>query len=429
MALRFCKSRTYHDPLHGAISLDGGDPVEALLIRLIDTPAFQRLRRIRQLDTAFLTFHGAEGSRFTHSVGVLQVTRRLLDKLARRYPELRPYRAVTLVAALLHDIGHPPFSHAGEEIFGCRHEVWTARIVREDPQVATLLAEFDPQLPAQLEQVWQKRFPLPLVGQLIASQLDCDRFDYLMRDSLLTGAQYGHLDLDRILTVLDYDPETGSLSIPARKGLGAIEHYLVVRYFMYTQVYQHPKSLCARFILDRLFKRAQILLQKGEIELDPILSAWCWAALAAQKGDPFELPLPLYLAADDVMFSYPFRFWAMSGRDPILADLARRYLERDLFKARNLTRLPAERRQELVATLSQKMQRDGLDPESYLGIRSAHVQGYSFYDQGIQLKTEDGYAEIAQLSPLVRALVETQSQVWLIFPRPYSDIVEGALSA
>jgi hypothetical protein len=112
-----------------------------------------------------------------------------------------------------------------------------------------------------------------------------------------------------------------------------------------------------------------------------------------------------------------------------LADLARRYLERDLFKARNLTRLPAERRQELVATLSQKMQRDGLDPESYLGIRSAHVQGYSFYDQGIQLKTEDGYAEIAQLSPLVRALVETQSQVWLIFPRPYSDIVEGALSA
>lgn len=96
MPLRFCKSRTYHDPLHGAISLNGGDAVEALLIRLIDTPAFQRLRRIRQLDTAFFTFHGAEGSRFTHSVGVLQVTRRLFDKLAHRHPELRPYRAVTL---------------------------------------------------------------------------------------------------------------------------------------------------------------------------------------------------------------------------------------------------------------------------------------------------------------------------------------------
>jgi HD superfamily phosphohydrolase len=429
MPLRFCKSRTYHDPLHGAISLNGGDAVEALLIRLIDTPAFQRLRRIRQLDTAFFTFHGAEGSRFTHSVGVLQVTRRLFDKLAHRHPELRPYRAVTLASALLHDIGHAPFSHAGEEIFGCRHEVWTARILREDPQVRTLLAEFDSQLPAQMQQVLQKQFPLPLVGQLISSQLDCDRFDYLMRDSLLTGAQYGHLDLDRILTVLDYDPETGSLSIPARKGLGAIEHYLVVRYFMYTQVYQHPKSLCARFILERLFRRAEALLQRGEIELDPILSAWCWASLAAQKGDPFELPLPLYLAADDIIFSYPMRLWAMSGKDPILADLSRRYLERDLFKARNITQLSEEQRQTLVAAVQAKMLQDGLDPESYLGIRSAHVQGYSFYDQGIQLKTERGYEEIVHLSPLVRALVETQRQVWLIFPRPYGDIVEGVLSA
>ncbi len=427
MALRFCKSRTYHDPLHGAISLDGGDAVEALLIRLIDTPAFQRLRRIRQLDTAFFTFHGAEGSRFTHSVGVLHIARRLFDKLARRYAELRPYRAVTLASALLHDIGHSPFSHAGEEIFGCHHEVWTARILREDPQVSTLLAEFDPQLPAQMQQVLQKQFPLPLVGQLISSQLDCDRFDYLMRDSLLTGAQYGHLDLDRIVTVLDYDPETGSLSIPARKGLGAIEHYLVVRYFMYTQVYQHPKSLSARFILDRLFKRAQQLLQKGEIELDPILSAWAWASMAAQKGDPFELPLSLYLAADDVLFSYPLRFWAMLGTDPILSDLSRRYLDRDLFKARNITHLPEEQRQTLVATVSEKMLRDGLDPESYLGIRSAHTQGYSLYAQGIQLKTDRGYEEIAHLSPLVRSLVETQLQVWLIFPRPYSDIVEGFL--
>ncbi|MEN9201735.1 MAG: HD domain-containing protein [Thermostichus sp. DG_1_6_bins_120] len=424
MALRFCKSRTYHDPLHGAISLDGGDAIEALLIRLIDTPAFQRLRRIRQLDTAFFTFHGAEGSRFTHSLGVLHVARRLFDKLARRYPELRPYRAVTLTSALLHDIGHSPFSHAGEEIFGCQHETWTARILQEDPQVSALLAEFDAQLPLQLQQVLQKQFPLPLVGQLISSQLDCDRFDYLMRDSLLTGAQYGHLDLDRIVTVLDYDPETGSLCIPARKGLGAIEHYLVVRYFMYTQVYQHPKSLCARFILDRLFKRVQVLLQRGEIELDPILTAWSWAAIAVQKGDPFELPLSVYLAADDIVFSYPLRFWAMMGKDPILSDLSRRYLDRDLFKARNITHLSAEGRQTLIAAVSEKMQQDGLDPESYLGIRSAHTQGYSLYEQGIQLKTERGYEEIAHLSPLVRALVETQLQVWLIFPRSYSDIVE-----
>jgi hypothetical protein len=135
------------------------------------------------------------------------------------------------------------------------------------------------------------------------------------------------------------------------------------------------------------------------------------------------------LAADDIIFSYPMRLWAMSGKDPILADLSRRYLERDLFKARNITQLSEEQRQTLVAAVQAKMLQDGLDPESYLGIRSAHVQGYSFYDQGIQLKTERGYEEIAHLSPLVRALVETQRQVWLIFPRPYGDIVEGVLSA
>ncbi|MGF1575434.1 MAG: HD domain-containing protein, partial [Cyanophyceae cyanobacterium] len=274
MALRFCKSRTYHDPLHGAISLDGGDSTEALLIRLIDTPPFQRLRRIRQLDAASFTFHGAEGSRFTHSVGVLHTARRVFDKMAKRHSDLRPYRALVLASALLHDIGHSPFSHAGEEMFGCHHEHWTRRIIAEDPSIAQLLSEYDPSLPEQMQQVVQKTFSLPVVGQLVSSQLDCDRLDYLLRDSLLTGAQYGRLDLDRILTVMDYDPDTGSLKISARKGLGPIEHYLVVRYFMYTQVYQHPKSLAARFVQDRLFHRARVLYQAGDLELDPILAAW-----------------------------------------------------------------------------------------------------------------------------------------------------------
>ncbi|MDX2271965.1 MAG: HD domain-containing protein [Cyanobacteriota bacterium] len=421
MALRFCKSRTYHDPLHGAISLDGGDAVEALLIRLIDTPAFQRLRRIRQLDTAYFTFHGAEGSRFTHSVGVLYIARRVFDRLASRYPELKPYRAVTLVAALLHDIGHGPFSHAGEDMFGTHHELWTRRIVQEDPQIAQLLAEFDPQLPQQIQQVFLKEFSLPLVMQLVSSQLDCDRLDYLMRDSLLTGAQYGHLDLDRIITVLDYSPTRESLSIPARKGLGAIEHYLVVRYFMYTQVYQHPKSLAARFVLDRLFRRVRTLFEQQSLTLDAVLSAWL-------KEPVNQLPLDLYLAADDGLFSYPFYFWSQT-KDPILQDLARRYLNRDLFKARNISQLSSEQQQSLKIKLQQKLIQDNWDPDYYLGFRAAHVQGYTFYYQGILLETDVGLQEIATLSPLVNALVHTPPQVWLIFPRHYADLVESFLQA
>jgi HD superfamily phosphohydrolase len=419
VVLKFCKSRTYHDPLHGAISLNGGDPVEALLIRLIDTPAFQRLRRIRQLDAASFTFHGAEGSRFTHSVGVLHVARRVFDKLANQYPDLRPYRALTLASALLHDIGHSPFSHAGEDMFGCHHELWTKRILQEDLQIAELLIGFSANLVDQMQQVIDKTFPLPIVIQLISSQLDCDRFDYLMRDGLLTGAQYGHLDLDRIITVLEYDTDRQSLLIPARKGLGPIEHYLTVRYFMYTQVYQHPKSLAARFVLNRLFKRARILLEKGDIALDPILTAWLTTEVDT-------LPLPLYLAADDVIFTYPFRFWC-EHPDLILSDLARRYLDRDLFKARNITHLSPDRQTELHENMSQQLLRDGLDPYYYIGIRYARTQGYSLYQQGISLKTETGFREIAELSPLVRSLIENHPLLWLVFPRQYSDWVENFL--
>ena len=233
--------RVYHDPLHGAIALNSSDPTEALLIQLIDTPAFQRLRRIRQLGPASLTFHGAEGSRFTHSLGVMAVARRAFDRIARDYPQLLPHRTVLLCAALLHDIGHGAFSHTAEEIFGSDHEWWTRRILRESESIRGLLDRFSPDLIEQVEAVLLKKYPLPLIWQLVSSQLDCDRLDYLMRDSYFTGASYGRIDLDRILMALRYDPVTRQLVV-ARKGMAAIEHYLIVRYFMYSQVYNHRKK-------------------------------------------------------------------------------------------------------------------------------------------------------------------------------------------
>ncbi|MEO0801195.1 MAG: HD domain-containing protein [Cyanobacteria bacterium J06642_2] len=415
MVLKFCKSRTYHDPLHGSIRLDGTNPAEALLIRLIDTPAFQRLRRIRQLDTASLTFHGAEGSRFTHSVGVLHVARRVFDRLAQHHGELASYRALTLVAALLHDVGHGPFSHAGEQMFGSHHEHWTRRILHEDPHVRDLLRDYDPELPTRIDAVYRHKSDMPLVEQLISSQLDCDRLDYLLRDSHFTGAQYGRLDLERLIAVMDYDPNRRELMISARKGLGAIEHYLVVRYFMYTQVYQHSKSLAARFVLAKLFDRARELLAVGDLAVDPILTAWL-------QGPVDELPLKLYLAADDIMFQYPIRFWS-EHPDPILADLARRYLDRDLFKARNLAALNVTSRQALQEAIADKLQQLHLAPEYYSGVIAAHARGYTLYHQGISLRTERGWQEIAELSPLVRELTNSQPQAWSIFPREVEDVI------
>ena len=128
-------SRVYHDPLHRGIRLESEDPAEAMVLSLVDSIPFQRLRRIRQLGPAFLTFHGAESSRFTHSLGVFSIARRAMERLIKLDPSLEGQRGILYAAALLHDLGHAPLSHTGEEMFGTHHEQWSARVIREHPQI------------------------------------------------------------------------------------------------------------------------------------------------------------------------------------------------------------------------------------------------------------------------------------------------------
>lgn len=401
-------SRTYHDPLHGAITLDAGDPVEALLIALIDTPAFQRLRRIRQLGTASLTFHGAEGSRFTHSLGAMAVTRQVFDRLAKAYPELQPQRSRVLCAALLHDLGHGPFSHTGEDIFGGNHEVWTRRILSESQPIRQRLDQFHPTLATDLQQVYLKQYPLPLVCQLVSSQLDCDRLDYLMRDSYFTGASYGKLDLDRILMALNYDPVSQKLVV-ASKGLAAIEHYLVVRYFMYAQIYNHPKNIAASWVLEQALTRAKTQLTLGQLEADTIVTAWLTQPCS-------ELALEHYLAADDGIFAYHLHRWRDSS-DLILADLCRRFLDRDLLKALNVSHLHPAEREVLQHKTEQLLEQAGFAATYYTGLRVALSRGYTLYQSGIELQTSRGLQEISEVSPLVQTLTQPFQRAWLLYPR------------
>jgi uncharacterized protein len=401
-------SRTYHDPLHGAITLDAADPTEALLVQLIDTPAFQRLRRIRQLGPASLTFHGAEGSRFTHSVGVMYVARRVFDRLAKRYPELLPHRTVALCAALLHDLGHGPFSHTCEEIFQGNHEHWTQRILQESPEVLELLAHASPTLVQDIVNVYRKEYPLPMVSQMVTSQLDCDRLDYLMRDSYFTGASYGKLDLDRILLALDYDPHSQQLVV-VQKGLAAIEHYLIVRYFMYVQVYNHSKNIVAGWILERIMHRARQQLASGTLEADVTLTAWL------TKPNP-ELSLKEYLSADDGVFLYHIQRWCEST-DEILRDLCTRYRDRNLFKAKNISQYNPSQRETLYQSAQTTLRAKKLDPDYYVGLQFATTRGYTLYQRGIQLQTGKDLTEISELSPLVQTLIQPLERAWLIYPR------------
>lgn len=400
-------SRTYHDPLHGAITLDSSDPVEALLIRLIDTPIFQRLRRIRQLGLANLTFHGAESSRFTHSLGVMAIARRVFDRLAKRYPLLQPHRSVLLGAALLHDIGHGPFSHTSEEIFGNDHELWTRRLLTETTEIYALLTGLDPRLPAQISAVYTQQYPVPLIWQLISSQLDCDRLDYLMRDAYFTGASYGHLDLDRILLALDYDPVQQQL-IVNYKGMAAIEHYLIVRHLMYAQVYHHPKNIAASWLLEQAFKRARSQLALQPLEADPTVVAWL-----TQPGN--ALSLTDYLAADDIVFHYHLQRWQQSS-DPVLADLCRRLVNRDLLKVLNVSDWPSDRQHQVLEQIDAQLSAHGWVPQMYAGLYTAQSRGYTLYRKGIKLNNAGSLVEISECSPLVKTLARSSQQVWLLYP-------------
>ncbi|MEL6940426.1 MAG: HD domain-containing protein [Cyanobacteria bacterium J06598_1] len=399
--------RTYHDPLHGAISLESSDPVEALLTALIDTAAFQRLRRIRQLGPASLTFHGAEMSRFTHSLGVMAVARRTFDQLAGMHDVLRPHRATVLCAALLHDIGHGPFSHTAEEVFGSEHERWTRVIVEHSPDIRGLLDEYAPDLWRQITQVYTHQHPVPCVWQLVSSQLDCDRIDYLMRDSYFTGAAYGQLDLDRIVLALNYDPNSQQL-IVEQKGLAAIEHYLIVRSFMYAQIYNHSKNLSATWILEQAFYRAKELLKRKELTADSTVTAWL--------SEPNEqLSLRHYLESDDTVFSYHLQRW-QHHKDPTLADFCRRFINRKLLKVQEVTYASIEEQQSLLANVQQQLFLEGVDAKRYSGLKHTWSKGYSVYQHGIKIKTRRGLTDIKQLSRLVQTLTEPAQRTWLIYP-------------
>lgn len=412
-------SRTYHDPLHGAITLNRQRPDEALLVRLIDTPEFQRLRRIRQLGAASLTFHGAESSRFTHSLGVMAIARRAFDLLTQDNPELHSYRATVLCSALLHDLGHGPFSHTCEDIFGTHHEVWTRRILEESSAIREVLDSYDPELLEQLQRVYSKQHEIPLVWQLVSSQLDCDRLDYLMRDSYFTGASYGHLDLDRILMALKFDPVSQQLVV-ARKGITAIEHYLIVRFFMYAQIYHHPKNIAATWVLEQTFRRAKEHFADGNLEADEVMADWL-------RGMGDRLPLDHYLAADDNLLIYHLQRWQRHP-DPVLADLCRRFLDRDLPKTLDISPYPAEAQHALLDALQPQLHQAGFVPSYYCGIRVAWNRGYTLYQRGIKLQTEDGLQEISDVSPLLRTLTEPSQKIWLVYPREINPKIEMAIA-
>ncbi len=397
--------RTYHDPLHGAIRLDGADPAEALVIDLIDTAPFQRLRRVRQLGPAFLTFHGAESSRFTHSLGVLHLARLALGQLERRNPALAEHRAVLYAAALLHDVGHGPLSHSGEEMYGLHHEAWSGRLIREHPALRDRLETYAPGTAGAVAALLEHgQYPNAAIQALVSSQLDCDRLDYLLRDSYSTGTAYGKLDLERILAALTLAPD-GQLAITP-KGLMAVEHYLVVRNLMYRSVYNHRLNVVCNWLLRQTIASAR-RLGPAEVWADPVMARWLWHC----DG----LDLETFLANDDIRTGYHLMRWMEEGPAELQAP-CRRLLERRLLKATAVSHLEPGRRMELLAAARQLSEAAGLNAETSCGLEQRQNRGYHPYEGGLRLWDGDHLQALEQRSALVQSLTIPVELAWLIHP-------------
>ena len=397
--------RTYHDPLHGAIRLERSDPAEALAIDLIDSAPFQRLRRIRQLGTAFLTFHGAESSRFTHSIGVLHVARLALNNLVRLHPDLEAHRGVLLAAALLHDVGHGPLSHSGEEMYGLRHESWSGRLIREHPALRDRLEAFESGSSGAVADLLEHGlYSCSAIKALVSSQMDCDRLDYLLRDSHSTGTSYGQLDLERILAAFTLAPD-GALALHP-KGLMAVEHYLVVRNLMYRSVYNHRLNVVCNWLLNQAITTAR-RLGPSQVWADPVMARWLW--------EPGDLDLASFLANDDIRTGYHLTRWMEEGPEE-LADPCGRLLERRLLKATEVSHLSHQERLQVLAEAGQLAEEVGFAAERSCGLQQRQSRGYHPYKGGIRLWDGQNLQALEQRSSLVQSLTQPVELAWLIHP-------------
>src|SRR5205085_3352176 len=321
--------RIYRDSVHDIIRLNTGTDEGRLLVSLIDTPEFQRLRRIRQLGLAYFAYQSAEHSRFTHSLGAFHLAARAIAKLRNDYDISEEHQTAVRVAALLHDIGHGPFSHVIESILGFHHEQFTIEAVESrETEVGRLLHEYSPQLASDVAAIIRGDFRPRALAQLVSSQLDVDRMDYLLRDSLMTGAKYGIYDLEWIINALQIDEERDRIFVAAR-GLYAVEEYLQARYYMFRQVYFHRTLRSAEAVLRSALQRALELTASGQ-------DVWHAAGASFEKILRREkLSITEHFEIDDSDVIFHMKQWRHAS-DSILNDLSERFVNRRLFKAIDL---------------------------------------------------------------------------------------------
>ncbi|AUF83271.1 HD domain-containing protein [Mesoplasma syrphidae] len=308
--------KVIRDSVHGDIYIN-----EEVVYQIMNTPEMQRMRRILQLGGAQFAYPGASHTRFSHSIGVYHIVGMFLD--APGFKEVNEKdRILVKLAGLMHDFGHGPFSHTFEKITTKSHEDYTADIIRNsNGNIAPILKSFNID-PEEVIQIIEGVYPNKAVNLLVSSQLDADRLDYLMRDSYNCGVNYAALDIKwmvRHAQVID-----DKIVFP-KKLVYAIESYLLGRYHMYKQVYNHKLSIAFDAMFIVWFKRLKYLFDKGYQFKHSYIGEMFKEIFNKQ-----EIPLEKYLTFDDYFIFEIFKMCAIED-DQILADLSDRLINRRIF--------------------------------------------------------------------------------------------------
>jgi hypothetical protein len=408
--------RIFHDPIHKEIVFNSEKPEELMIMELIDTIAFQRLRRIKQLGAASLLFHGAEASRFTHSIGVFCIARKIYKRLIENKSSFCENKFVLYGAALLHDLGHGPLSHTSEAIFDHNHEEWSQNLVKNYSPINSILKKYDTELPKQIWELYESKqlFSKPL-KTLISSEIDCDRLDYLLRDSYNTGTKYGLVDLERIISGLTFAPD-GNIAIKP-KGVIAIEHFLVLRNIMYRTIYNHRINEISTWILEKIIFTIKHYSER-EIWIDKSLYKWIFS--------PKEVDFDDFIRNDDVTFYYHLIRWKDESFEP-LSTLCKMFIDRDLLKASNISFLNKIDRLKILAFARNICEKNNYDSEIFCGIKERSFKGFKSNNA---LKIWDGTYQnsLENSSHLIKTLMKSEESSFIIYPSMIKDEIKNQIS-
>ena len=403
------KKKIFNDPVYGFITINSD-----LIFDIVEHPYFQRLRRIKQLGLTDFVYPGALHTRFHHAMGAMHLMSITLDNLRSKGHEIsnEEYEA-SQVAILLHDVGHGPFSHALEFslLKGIRHEHISLQLMKYFNHV------FNGQLELTIK-IFTNQYERRFFHQLVSSQLDIDRLDYLQRDSLFTGVSEGTIGADRIIKMLDIKDDQ---IVVEEKGIYSIENFLSARRLMYWQVYLHKATVSAEKMLIMLIQRAKFLVSQGEeVFATPSLQVFLTHTVTLESFRQNQDFLKAFATLDDYDIWAAIKFWSYHP-DPILSSLSRMLLERRLFRVvLSNNRFTKPVIENVRAHISDSYHLKPADVKYFLACGSMSNAAYIAGGQNIYIMTKKGKVmDVAQASdlPNIKAMSKIVKKYYLCCPK------------